>query len=63
MSKAFADDDAKVVKVSKPVFGKVENIVGKGENAGYQHVVIFPQCFQKASFQGSLRLGLCGTWF
>ena len=26
----------------------VENIVGKGENAGYQHFLLFPQCFQKA---------------
>ena len=23
-----------------------ENIVGKGENAGYQHFLLFPQCFQ-----------------
>ena len=23
----------------------VENIVGKGENAGYQHFLLFPQCF------------------
>ena len=22
-----------------------ENIVGKGENAGYQHFLLFPQCF------------------
>ena len=22
-----------------------ENIVGKGENAGYQHFLFFPQCF------------------
>ena len=29
----------------------VENIAGKGENAGYQHLLLFPQCFQKASFQ------------
>ena len=27
-------------------FDKVENIVGKGENAGYQHFLLFPQCFQ-----------------
>ena len=33
------------------VIGNVENIVGKGENAGYQHFLLFPQCFQKASFQ------------
>ena len=26
---------------------RVENIVGKGENAGYQHFLLFPQCFQK----------------
>ena len=23
----------------------LENIVGKGENAGYQHFLLFPQCF------------------
>ena len=28
----------------------LENIVGKGENAGYQHCLLFPQCFQKLSF-------------
>ena len=27
-----------------------ENIVGKGENAGYQHFLLFPQCFQKDFF-------------
>ena len=32
------------------VFDRVENIVGKGENAGYQHFLLFPQCFEKASF-------------
>ena len=26
---------------------------GKGENAGYQHFLLFPQCFQKFSFVGS----------
>ena len=30
--------------------GRVENTVGKGENAGYQHLLLFPQCFKKASF-------------
>ena len=24
-----------------------ENIVGKGENAGNQHFLLFPQCFQR----------------
>ena len=35
------------------IFDRVENIVGKGENAGYQHFVLFPQCFQKAPFSVS----------
>ena len=29
----------------KFVFGRVENIVRKGENAGYQHFLLFSQCF------------------
>ena len=33
---------------------KVENIVGKGENAGYQHFLLFPQCFQKVSFSSKV---------
>ena len=32
----------------KVVFHRTENIVGKEENAGYQHFPLFPQCFQKA---------------
>ena len=40
------------------VFDRTENIVGKGENAGYQHFRLFPQCFQKASFSGSVKVGI-----
>ena len=29
------------------VFDKVENIVRRGENAGHQHFLLFPQCFEK----------------
>ena len=39
---------------------RVENTVGKGENAGYQHFLLLPQCFPKHPFLGSLKLGLCG---
>ena len=28
--------------------------MGKRENAGYQHFLLFPQCFQKPPFSGSL---------
>ena len=37
-----------------PVFDRAGNIVGKGENADYQHFLLFPQCFEMASFQGLL---------
>ena len=30
---------------TKFVFGMVENIMGKGENAGHQHFLLFQQCF------------------
>ena len=33
------------------IFVRVENIVGKGENAGYQHFLLFPQCLQKAALK------------
>ena len=34
-----------ILTVNDPEKEGLENIVGKGENAGYQHFVIFPQCF------------------
>ena len=39
-------------------FGQAENIVGKGENAAYQHFLLFLQCFQQASFSKSLKVGI-----
>ena len=56
--KAFADNKIKVFKIMIFVFDRVENIVGKGENPGYQHLLLFQQCFQKASFSGSLKVGI-----
>ena len=56
--KAFADDNSNVAKMVIFVCDRVENIVGKGENAGYQHFLLFPQCLQKASFPGSLKIGI-----
>ena len=35
------------------VFDRVENIVGKGENAAYHHFLLLPQCFEKAFFPGT----------
>ena len=51
--KAFADDKLNLTEKLKLELERVENIVGKGENAGYQHFLLFPQCFQKASILGS----------
>ena len=36
--------------------GEAENIVGKGENAGFKHFLFSVQCFQKASFSRSFTL-------
>ena len=56
--KAFADDKINVTQNLKFVLEREENIVGKGENAGYQHFLLFPQCFQKVSILGSLKVGI-----
>ena len=47
--KAFADNKINVAQVMISVFDRVENIVGKGENAGYQHFLLFPR-FQLAGW-------------
>ena len=48
--KAFADDKSKVIQMAKFVLDKVENIVGKEENAGYQLFLLFPKCFPNPFF-------------
>ena len=53
--KAFADIKLKMAQMGESFLGRVENIVGKGENTIYQHFLLFQQCFQKASFQRLLK--------
>ena len=48
--KALTDNKFNIVKMMISVFDRVENIVEKGENAGYQQFLLFPQCFPKPSF-------------
>ena len=66
--KALADDKINVTEKLKFVLGMVENILGKGENAGYQHFLLFPKCFQKLSFKAiqssiiSKLLAATGYW-
>ena len=45
--KAFADGTLNVTQNSMSVFHRVENIVGKEENAGYQHFLLFLLCFSQ----------------
>ena len=56
--KDLADDKFTVAKMLISLFDRVENIVRKEENAGYQHSLLFPQCFQKASLVRSLKVGI-----
>ena len=51
--KAFADDKLNEPKIKISLFERVENIVGKTVNAGYQHFLLFPQSFQKPFLSGS----------
>ena len=48
--KVFADD--KIIAIIRLKFGmeRVQNILVKGENAGNQHFLVFPQCFHNLSF-------------
>ena len=39
--RAFADDQINETQDMKFAFARIENIVGKGENAGYQHFLLF----------------------
>ena len=56
--KAVADDKTHVTHLMISFFDRVENIVEKGENAGYQHFLLFPQCFLRNFFAESLIVGL-----
>ena len=58
--KAFADDESNVAKIKISLFDRVENTVGKGENAVYQHFLLSPQCFLKPSCSRSLKVRIVG---
>ena len=56
--KAFADDKLNVDEIMISLSDRIKKIVGKGENAFYQHFLIFPQRFQKDPFPESLKVGI-----
>ena len=53
---AFADVKIKVLQMIVFAFNRLKNIVGKGENVGYRHYLLLPQCFQKAFCSGLLKV-------
>ena len=55
--KAFADDKLSAAKIFISVFDLAENIVGKVENAGFQHFLLFPQFFSKDFFLRVVKTG------
>ena len=54
--KAFADDKINLNQKLKLDMEREEKIVGKGENAAYQHFLLFQWCFQNLSLSGSLKV-------
>ena len=55
--KAFADYKSDVGKMMISLTDRVENTVGKEENAGHQHFLLFLQRFPKPSVE-SLKVGI-----
>ena len=45
----LASDDFKFDENGRKFIKWVENTVGTGEIARYEHFLLFPQCFQKTS--------------
>ena len=50
--KAFADNKLIETQKRKFTLGRVENIVEKGENDGYQYFLLFPHVFKRLLCQG-----------
>ena len=51
--KADAGDKINFGNMVISLVDRIENILGKGENASYQHFLLFPQCFLKSSLFGN----------
>ena len=45
----------------KFVIGRRENIVGKGQNAGYQYFLLFPTMFSKSFFSRIIKSRDCAS--
>ena len=52
----FIEDTLNKSKTMEYLTERAENIVEKGENAGNQHFLLFPHCFQLPSLPGLLTI-------
>ena len=60
--KQSADDNFEFDVKSRKFSKLIENTVGKGEIARYEQFLLFPQCFQKACFQGASKGVIVWEW-
>ena len=56
----FADDNFKFDENDRKFSKWIENTVGKGKIARYEHFLFFPQCFQKTCTANTKNQGLFG---
>ena len=54
----FVEDKMNVTGKLKFASERIGNILGKGENYGYQHFLLFPKCLQRPPSLGSLKVGI-----
>ena len=60
--KIFVEENLNMIKTMRFVSERIENILEKGENAGYQHFLLFPKIFSKRTLsQARLKSGFCGN--
>ena len=58
ISKNFIDNIINLIANFTFIFQRIQNIAGKGENAGYQHFLPFPQCFRNVPLLELLKVGI-----
>ena len=58
---AYADGHFILAQVVRFFCEIIENIMGKGENTGYQHFLLFPNVLKKISSQEHQKVSFCHT--
>ena len=60
--KEFADDNFEFDENGRKLSKRVESTVGRGEIAGHEQFLLFPQCFQKACFPEASKGVIVWEW-